>query len=140
MKTLFVLLFSILSFSIYSQDMKLRNKDKKTNYDFFKSGKFVQKIKHPKASPGYFMIIKDSIKYEYSENGKYVTKSMIKFTKPDTFESIAYETNRPGFECHMNEVIETKIIQTSTQDSLIRTKERINKGKWHNFVMRKVTN
>lgn len=134
------LLFLILLFPIlvFAQDMKLKNPDKETNFNLMKSGKFVQEINHPKVVKGYFMVIKDSIKYEYSESGKYVVKSRIIYLKPDTFQSIAYETNLPGFECHMSEIVETKILKTSTKDSLIRTKERINKGKWHDFVMRKV--
>lgn len=120
--------------------MKLKNKDKKVNIDMIKSGKFIQEIKNPKASPGYFMIINDSLRYDYAENGKYFTKSRIMFVKPGVIESIAYETTLPNFNSHLEEVVETKILETSTQDSLIRIKERINKGKWHFFVLRKIMN
>lgn len=140
MKFIGTLLILILSVNMFSQDMKLKNKDKKTNIELIRSGKFIQEIKHPKASPGYFMVIKDSFRYDYSDNGSHFTKSKIKFIKPDLIESIAYETTKPNFECHLHEVVETKILQTSTQDSIIRIKERINKGKWHNFVLRKVKN
>jgi hypothetical protein len=40
----------------------------------------------------------------------------------------------------MEEIVETKILEASTLDSLIRIKERINKGKWHNFILWKVKN
>ncbi|MGV1013062.1 MAG: hypothetical protein ACOYBS_11500 [Flavobacterium sp.] len=140
MKFILTILIIGSSLNIYSQDMKLKNKDKKANIDLVKSGKFIQAIKHPKSSPGYFMIINDSLRFDYGENGKYFTKSRIKFIKPDLIESIAYETTVPNFNCHMEEIVETKILETSTQDSLIRIKERINKGKWHYFVLRKVKN
>ena len=120
--------------------MKLKNKDKRINIDFIKSGKFIQEIQHPKASPGYYMVINDSIRYDYAENGKYYTKSRIKFVKPVVIESIAYETTVPNFNCHMEEIVETKILETATQDSLIKIKERINKGKWQIYILRKVEN
>jgi hypothetical protein len=138
MKYIFTILIICISLNIYSQDMKLKNKDKKVNIQLIKSGKFIQEIKHPKASPGYFMVINGSLRYDYAENGKYYTKSKIKFVKPDVIESIAYETTVPNFNCHMEEIVETKILETSTQDSLIRMKERINKGRWQIYVLRKV--
>ena len=130
-----LILFSSLS---YSQNKGLINKDKYPSYELMKSGKFVQEIKHPKASPGYYMIIQDSIRTEYSENGKYFTKSKLFFISPNNFKSIAYESTVPGFTCHLDELVETKILETSTKDSLVTIKERIRKGKWKKFVLRKV--
>lgn len=137
MKYIFKILIIAISLNSYSQDMRLKNKDKVVNINLIKSGKFIQEIIDPKASPGYFMIITDSIRYDYAENGKYYTKSKIKFVKPNVFESSAYETTVPNFNCHMFEIVETKILETSTHDSLIRIKERVNKGKWRIYVLRK---
>jgi hypothetical protein len=136
----FVYFFLLIPILVSAQDMKLKNPDKTINLSFIKSGTFIQEIKHPKAAAGYYMVLKDSIRYEYSENGKYVTKSKIIFMNDDSYKSVAFETNKPGFSCHLNEIVETKILQTSTKDSLIRTKERINRGKWQKFVLRKLGN
>jgi hypothetical protein len=135
-----ILLLLSISNNLFSQDGKLKNKDEKINHEMIKSGKLIQEIKHPKASPGYCIIMKDSIRIEYSENGKYYTKSKLEFIKPNHFISIAYETTIPGYDCHLSEKIEVKILQTSTKDNLIRVKERINKGKWVKFLLRKLEN
>jgi len=136
----FVYFFLLIPILVIAQDIKLKNPDKNINLSLINSGKFIQEIKHPKAAAGYYMVLKDSIRYEYSENGKYVTKSKIIYRSKDSYKSVAFETTKPGFDCHLNEIVETKILQTSTKDSLIRIKERINRGKWQKFVLRKLAN
>lgn len=122
----------------YSQSEELKNKDGVTNYKMMKSGTFIQQIKHPKASSEYHMVIKDSLRIEYSENGKYYTKSKLTFNSKTNFTSVAYESNIPGFKHNIKELVETEILDTSTRDSLVLIKERVQNGKWQKFLLKKI--
>jgi hypothetical protein len=138
MKNITIIFLVVIGINCHAQDMKLANADRKTNYEMMRNGKFVQEIKNPKASPEYYFTIIDSIRSEYSQQGKFVTKSKLTFISPKKQISVVRESTVPGFECHLNEVVETRVLQTSTKDGLIRIKERIGKGQWHNFVLRKL--
>ncbi len=133
-----IILLVIFTFNSYSQGKKIVKKDDVINSEMLKSGKFIQENKHPKASEGYYMEIKDSLRIEYSENGKYYTKSKIIFLKPNNFNSIAFESTIPGFNQNAKEIIEVEILETSTKENLIKIKERVKNGKWTEFLLRKV--
>jgi hypothetical protein len=133
---LITIIFSI--FNSYSQNKKIENKDNVTNYEMMKSGTFIQKIKHPRASPSYYMVIKDSLSIEYSENEKYYTKSKLSFKTKGNFTSVAYESTIPGYNHNIKEVIETKILETSTKDSLILIKVRTQNSKWQKTLLKKI--
>lgn len=114
------------------------NKDNILNSEMMKSGKFIQENKHLRATQGYYMVIKDSLRIEYSENGKYYTKSKITFLEHNKFNSIAFESTIPGFNHNSKEVVEVIILETSKKENLVKIKERANKGKWTEFLLRKV--
>lgn len=137
-KTSLILLLIIFSINSYSQNKKIVNKDTILNSEMIKSGKFIQENRHPGASQGYFMVISDSLRIEYSENGKYYTKSKITFLEPNKFNSIAFESTIQGFNHNNMEVVEVILLETSTKENLIKINERANKGKWTEFLLRKV--
>lgn len=137
-KTSLILLLFIFSLYSYSQNKKMVNKDNILNSEMMKSGKFIQENKHLRATQGYYMVIKDSLRIEYSENGKYYTKSKITFLEHNKFNSIAFESTIPGFNHNSKEVVEVIILETSKKENLVKIKERANKGKWTEFLLRKV--
>jgi hypothetical protein len=86
------------------------------------------------------MVIKDSLSIEYSENEKYYTKSKLSFKTKGNFTSVAYESTIPGYNHNIKEVIETKILETSTKDSLILIKVRTQNSKWQKTLLKKIKN
>lgn len=138
MKYIYLITAIVFISSFYSQSIKIKNKDNVTNYEMMKSGTFIQKIKHPKASSGYYMVLKDSLRIEYTANGKYYTKSKLTYKTKTTFTSIAYESTIPGFNHNIKELVETEILETSTKDSLILIRERTQNSKWVKFLLKKI--
>ena len=138
MKYVYLITSIIFICSYYKQSVSIKNKDNVTNYEMMKSGTFIQQIKNHKASAEYYMILKDSLRIEYSEKGKYFTKSIITRNSKATFTSIAYESSIPGFNNNIKELVETEILETSTKDSLILIRERSQNSKWSKFLLKKI--
>lgn len=140
MKYIYLITTIVFISSFYFQSIKIKNKDNITNYEMMKSGTFILEIKHAKASSGYCMVLKDSLRIEYSGNGKYCTKSKLTYKTKTSFTSIAYESTIPGFNHNIKELIETEILETSTKDSLILIRERTQNSKWKKFLLKKIKN
>jgi len=138
MKYIYLITAIVFISSFYSQSIKIKNKDSVTNYEMMKSGTFIQEIKHHKASSGYYMVLKDSLRIEYAANGKYCTKSKLTYKTKTTFTSIAYESTIPGVNHNIKELVETEILETSTKDSLILIRERTQNSKWEKFLLKKI--
>jgi hypothetical protein len=140
MKYVYLITAIVFISSFYSHSISIKNKDNVTNYEMMRSGTFIQEINHDKASSGYYLVLKDSLRIEYSANGKYCTKSKLTYKTKTNFTSIAYESTIPGFNHNIKELVETEILETSTKHNLILIRERTQNSKWKKFLLKKIKN
>ncbi|MES2811339.1 MAG: hypothetical protein V4670_02610 [Bacteroidota bacterium] len=139
MKNLFFISLLYLSFfNGFSQVHWLINQDEVKNCKLIKSGKFVNKISNEEATPDYFIVFSEGFATEYVDNGKYFIKSKIEFKNDCYYQSIVVECTIPNYDLSINTKIQTEILETATQDKLIKIRSKMENSEWQFFVLQKI--
>lgn len=130
----FALLFSLL---FQAQERTIPDKDAVPNCKLMTSGKFINMETDDRVTPGYYIIIKDSIETEYAENGKYFVKSSLIFDTDCTYRAITIESDIPNFPSKKGDVLYSEIVETSTKHNLIKMRAKEGNGPWVIVVLKK---